>query len=68
MTIIINRIYGEDFKGLVIRRLIRGFIRFIFIFITFLFFIVSYIIISGSIINLGRRLFRNVRIINKINL
>jgi hypothetical protein len=51
MIITINRIYREDFKGLIIRRLIKGLIRFILIFITFPFFIVSYIIISGNIIN-----------------
>jgi uncharacterized BrkB/YihY/UPF0761 family membrane protein len=51
MTIAINKIYREDSRGLIIRRLIRRFIRFILIFITFPFPTVSYIIISGSIIN-----------------
>jgi hypothetical protein len=51
MTITINRIYREGPRGLVIRRLTRGLIRFILILITFPFPTVSYITISGSVIN-----------------
>jgi hypothetical protein len=51
MTITIDGIYREGPRELIIRRLIKGLIRFILILITFLFSTVSYIIISGSIIN-----------------
>jgi hypothetical protein len=68
MTITINRIYREDSRGLIIRRLTKELIRFILILITFPFPTVSYIIISGSIINWDRRLFRNVRMIDKMSL
>jgi hypothetical protein len=51
MTITINRIYREDFRGLVVGRLTKGLIRFILILITFPFPTVSCVIISGDVIN-----------------
>jgi hypothetical protein len=51
MTITIDGIYREGPRGLVVGRLTRGLIRFIFIFVTFPFPAISYIIISGSVIN-----------------
>jgi hypothetical protein len=51
MTIVIDGIYREGSRGLIVQRLTGGFIRFILILVTFPFSIVGCVVVSGGIIN-----------------